>query len=152
MSKSVSETISRIIEPSIDNMGMELVEVEFKKEQGQWILRVYIDREGGVRLQDCERVSREIEPLLDVEDPVTHSFTLEVSSPGLQRPLKKISDFQRFQGRLAKIKLYTPIESEKKFCAHILRVEGDQIILDREGKTLQVPFVNIARANLEIEW
>jgi len=152
MSKSVSENISRIIEPSIDNMGLELVEVEFKKEQGQWVLRVYIDREGGVRLQDCEQVSREIGPLLDVEDPVTHSFTLEVSSPGLQRPLKRISDFQRFQGRLAKIKLYTPIESEKKFCAHILRVEGDQIILDREGKTLQVPFANIAKANLEIEW
>jgi ribosome maturation factor RimP len=152
MSKSVSETISRIIEPSIDNMGLELVEVEFKKEQGQWILRVYIDREGGVRLQDCEKVSREIEPLLDVEDPVIHSFTLEVSSPGLQRPLKRISDFQRFQGKLAKIKLYTPIESEKKFCAHILRVEGDQIILDREGKILQVPFANIAKANLEIEW
>jgi ribosome maturation factor RimP len=133
-------------------MGMELVEVEFKKEQGQWILRVYIDCEGGVRLQDCEKVSREIEPLLDVEDPVTHSFTLEVSSPGLQRPLKKISDFQRFQGKLAKIKLYTPIDGERKFCAHILRVEEDQIILDREGKDLRVPFAKIAKANLEIEW
>jgi ribosome maturation factor RimP len=89
---------------------------------------------------------------LDVEDPVTHSFTLEVSSPGLQRPLKKISDFQRFQGKLTKIKLYAPIDGEKKFCAHILRVEEDQIILDRDGKVLRVPFTNIAKANLEIEW
>lgn len=152
MSKSVSETISGIIEPIILSMGIELVDVEFKKEQGRWILRVFIDREGGIRLQDCELVSREIEPVLDAEDPVIHTFTLEVSSPGLQRPLKKRGDFERFRGKLVKIKLYTPLDGEKTFCAYILQTEGDDLILDRQGKSLRVPFVKIAKANLEVEW
>ena len=133
-------------------MGMELVEVEFKKEQGQWILRVFIDREGGIRLQDCSQVSREIGPVLDAEDPVVHPFTLEVSSPGLQRPLKKPADFERFRGKLARIKLYTMLDGEKTFCARIREIEGDEVILDREGKVLRIPFIKIAKANLEFEW
>ena len=151
MNKSVYETISSIIEPTIESMGMELVEVEFKKEHGCWVLRVFIDREGGVRLQDCERVSREIEPVLDAEDPVIHTYTLEVSSPGLQRPLKKPADFERFRGELARIKLYTPIEGEKTFCAHIQGIEGDTVVLNREGEIIRTPLVSIAKANLEIE-
>ena len=152
MSKSVSETISSIIEPIILSMGIELVEVEFKKEQAGWILRVFIDREGGIRLQDCELVSREIEPVLDAEDPVIQTFTLEVSSPGLQRPLKKPEDFERFRGKLVKIKLYVPLDGEKTFCAHILQTEGDDLILDRKGQSLRVSFAKIAKANLEVEW
>ena len=152
MSKSVSETIAAIIEPIIDQMGMELVEVEFKKEQDRWVLRVFIDCEGGVQLKDCERVSREIGPVLDVEDPVVHPFTLEVSSPGLERPLKKPVDFERFKGKLARIKLYTPIDGEKTVHAHIQAVEADGIILDKGGETIRIPFTKIAKANLEIEW
>jgi ribosome maturation factor RimP len=152
MSKSVAETISNIIEPIIDVMGVELVEVEFKKERGRWILRVFIDREGGVGLQDCERVSREIGPVLDAEDVVTHPFTLEVSSPGLERPLKKPADFERFRGKLARIKLYTPVEGEKTFSARILEIEGDKVVLERKDKNIRVPFSKIAKANLKIEW
>ncbi len=146
------ETISCIIGPLIDDMGMELVEVEFKKEQGEWILRVFIDCEGGVRLQDCERVSREIGPVLDAEDPVVHSFTLEVSSPGVNRPLKKPADFQRFRGKLVRIKLFTPLDGEKAFSAHIKEIEADEVILDKYGKIIRLPFTKIAKANLEIEW
>ena len=152
MSKSVSETISGIIEPIIDDMDLELVDVEFKKEQDGWVLRVFIDRDGGVRLQDCERVSREIGPVLDAEDPVVHSFTLEVSSPGVNRLLKKPADFQRFRGKLVRIKLFTPLDGEKAFSAHIKETEADEVILDKYGKIIRLPFSIIAQAKLEIEW
>lgn len=131
---------------------MELVEVEFKYEHGEWVLRVFIDCEGGVRLQDCERVSREIGPVLDVEDPVVHPFTLEVSSPGVNRLLKKPADFKRFRGKMVRIKLFTPLDGEKTFTACIKKIEADEVILDKNGKIIRLPFTKIAKANLEIEW
>ena len=99
MRKSIEATIEEIVQPIVDAKNFEIVDIEYVKEAGEYYLRVYLDKEGGISLSDCEVVSRELSEILDKKDPIKDNYFLEVSSPGLDRPLKKDKDFERYKGR-----------------------------------------------------
>src|ERR1035437_8539874 len=100
--------VKKIVMPILDSMGLELVDIEFGRVGRDPLLRLYIDKNGGITLEQCAEVSRELSLILDVEDAISSNYTLEVSSPGLDRPLKKQSDYERFAGRLIKVRTYEP--------------------------------------------
>ena len=133
-------------------MGLELVEVQYRREQSGWVLRFIIDKQEGISLDDCVAVSREVGQLLDIEDIIDQSYNLEVSSPGLERPLKSIADFQRFVGRKARIKTLEAIGGEHVFIGRIKQAEGESIVLEVGRKELTIPFPQVAKARLEVEY
>lgn len=151
MSDFVQDKVSAFAEELLPSMGLELVEVQFRREQHGWVLRVFIDTNDGVTLEHCSRVSREIGDFLDVEDLIEHKYHLEVSSPGLERKLLKTDDFERFSGRKAKIKLQQEHDGQKTFVGDITSVRGDAIILTLEdGKKLEFTFAMLNTARLAI--
>jgi ribosome maturation factor RimP len=139
--------------PIAEELGLELVEVQFRRESG-WVLRLFIDREqGGVHVDDCAAVSRQVGAALEVEDIINHAYTLEVSSPGAERPLKRVEDFVRFAGRRIRIKLKEPVNSEYVFFGTLTAVDAEhrQIILDADQAgpmTFAVDAVAKARLSL----
>ena len=151
----MSDTVARvqqILEPILGSFGLSLWELEFKKEGPKWLLRIYIDRESGVTLNDCETVSRDLSAALDVEDIIPHAYNLEVSSPGLDRTLTRPEHYERCRGSLAKIKTYQPIEGQKVFRGRLRGMEGDRARIALEnGTTLDIPLRDIAKASLEVE-
>jgi ribosome maturation factor RimP len=151
MADTVDKRVEEVALPVLDEMGLELVEVQYRREQRGWVLRLIIDKQDGVSLDDCAAVSREISQLLDIEDFVDQAYNLEVSSPGLNRPLKSMADFQRFTGRKAKIKTIEPIAGEHVFIGRIKKTEGETIILEVGRREVAMPFSQVARARLEIE-
>lgn len=151
MSDFVQDKVSAFAEELLPSMGLELVEVQFRREQHGWVLRVFIDADEGVTLEHCSRVSRELGDFLDVEDLIEHKYHLEVSSPGLERKLFKTDDFERFCGRKAKIKLQQEQDGQKTFVGEITGVKGDKIILTLEdGNTLEFTFAMLSTARLAI--
>ncbi len=136
--------------PVLDDMGLELVEVQFRRESAGWLLRLFIDREGGVNVDDCASISRQISAYLEVEDLIEHAYNLEVSSPGLERPLKKKEDFVRFVGRKARIKLKEPIDGQRVFFGLLGLVDGNIIMLDVDGQQMEIDLNAVARARLSI--
>ena len=144
-------TMQGFVEPLLAGMTMELVEIQYRREGFGWVLRFFIDKEGGVTIDDCAKVSREISAYLEVEDLLDHAYTLEVSSPGLERPLKKREDFTRFAGRLARIKLLEPMDDGQRLLVGTLRgLEEDAVALVVDGKEVMVDMNNIARARLTL--
>lgn len=127
--KSISETISELALPIVEEAGCELVDVEFLKEGADWFLRVYIDKSGGVSLDDCEKVSRPLNDKIDEKDPIPHAFYLEVSSPGLERPLKKPRDFEKAIGNLVEIKLFKAVDNTKRFEGELVSYDGKSITI-----------------------
>ena len=152
MSEAVVGTIQSMVTPILQEMDLELVDIFYRREQGGWILRLIIDRENGVTLDDCTAVSREVSQLLDIEDIIEQVYNLEVSSPGLDRPLKSIGDFQRFTGRKAKVTTREPIQGNQVFIGRINKVEDELIILEVGQQELSIPFSEVARARLEVEF
>ncbi|RUM36255.1 MAG: ribosome maturation factor RimP [Desulfobulbus sp.] len=132
-------------------MGVELVDIEFRREGHGWVLRIYIDRSGGVTLEDCAKVSREVSSYLEVEDPVEHAYHLEVSSPGLERPLKKEKDFIRFSGRMARIKLREKRNDQRVFTGRLQGMENEEVLLEIDGRIERFLPADIARARLILE-
>lgn len=128
MKKSIEATIEEMVAKITDPREFEIVDVEYVKEAGEYYLRVYIDKEGGISLSDCEGVSRELSEVLDVKDPIKDNYFLEVSSPGLDRPLKKDKDFVRYQGRDVEIKLYKPMNGCKQFEGALVGLTEDKNI------------------------
>jgi ribosome maturation factor RimP len=145
--------LSALIEPVVTGQGYELVEVEWKNEAG-WILRVFIDKPGAsVGLDDCTQVSRELSAVLDVEDAIAVAYSLEVSSPGLNRPLKKESDFKRFVGKKAKIRTRHPVgETRRNFSGTLVAVEGGKVKIDVGDQVCEVPVDDVEKANLVYEF
>ena len=144
-------TMQGFVEPLLAGMAMELVEIQYRREGYGWVLRFFIDKEGGVTIDDCAMVSREISAYLEVEDLLDHAYTLEVSSPGLERPLKKREDFTRFAGRLARIKLLEPMDDgQRLLIGTLLGLEGDVVTLVVDGREVVVDMKNIARARLTL--
>jgi ribosome maturation factor RimP len=131
---------------------MELVEIQYRREARGWVLRIYIDKEGGVTLDDCTRFSQELGSLLDVEDFISAPYTLEVSSPGLTRSLRTEKDFVRYCGHLIKVKTFDPIENRRQFRGRLLKFSENRIGIETEGRVFQIPLSNVAKANLEIEF
>ncbi len=148
---SVVETIETLVTPIVQENRLELVDVEYKKEGKNWFLRIFIDKEGGVTVDDCTKVSRRIEDLIEVEEIVPSSYTLEVSSPGLDRPLKREKDFLRFQGKRAHVTTFTPICQQKNFNGTIRDFREDVLFLETERQLVEIPRRQIAKARLEIE-
>jgi len=146
------EQIRQILAPILESEGLSLWDLEFQKQGPKWLLRVYIDREtGGVTLDDCEVVSRDLGTALDVEDIIPHSYTLEVSSPGLDRALSKPEHFIRFMGSAIKVKTYQPINGQKVFHGKLLSMGESAIRVGFEkGSVLEIPLNNIAKASLEV--
>lgn len=132
--------------------GVELVHVEFAGGARAPIVRVFIDKPGGVTHEDCSEVSRHIGTVLDVDDFIPETFTLEVSSPGLERGLYRLADYERFAGRLARAKTRGAIGGQRNFRGRIAGVEGEEILFDdRTSGRVRIPFEEIAKANLEID-
>lgn len=150
--QKIEDVIMELAEPITQDFGLELVDVEFKKEGGSWFLRVFIDKEAGIDLEDCEKVSRALDTRLDEVDPIPQAYHLEISSPGLERPLKKDEDFKRFAGRQVQLSTYTPIEGQKKFQGELLGLGGDKVqLVNQQGIKIEIPKEQIAKAKLVIE-
>ena len=140
--------------------GLEIFEVALRRERGEDVLRVVLDRPGpaatpeqSVSIEDCALVSRELDTILDVEDALPKSYTLEVSSPGLDRPLRGADDYRRFAGRLAKIVLSEPLNKQTAFAGRLRGVDGDDVLFESEGgKHVRLPLTLISRARLEVEF
>ena len=140
--------------------GLEVFDVQFRREGRGLVLRVQIDRPGpaataeeSVSVEDCAHVSRELSAMLDVEDVVPDAYTLEVSSPGLDRPLRRADDYRRFSGRRAKLVMREPVDGQKYFRGRLGGVDQDAVLIDAEdGRRHRVPIGVITRANLEVEF
>ncbi|OQA08951.1 MAG: Ribosome maturation factor RimP [Firmicutes bacterium ADurb.Bin373] len=150
--KRTVEIVEELITPCVQESGMELVDVEFVKEGPCWYLRIFIDQPGGIGIEDCGYLSRKIDRLLDEKDPIPQSYHLEVSSPGLERPLKKLADFSRFTGNLVAISTFAPYDGKKNITGRIAAVRDDNIILDLEGKELTINYSQVASARLKAEF
>jgi len=140
--------VADFAEPLCESEDLELVHVEFQRESVGWVLRVYVDKPGGVTLDDCARVSRQLGDILDVGLGDIWPYHLEVSSPGAHRPLGKLRDFERFQGHSAVIRTREPIEGQKNFKGILGKTVGETIHLRLEDKTVTIPFQGIVRARL----
>lgn len=150
--EGLEEMVESLAEPIALSMGLEVVAVEYVPGYGGRVLRIYIDKPSGVTIDDCTDFSREFSTVLDVEDPIPDRYTLEVSSPGLDRILKKEKDFKKFAGRQAKIRTREPLEGRKNFKGEIIGVdEGSVVIKDEEGRSWVVPLSLIDRARLVAE-
>ena len=143
--------VGNIIEPVIDELGYELLDVEYVVERGRWTLRIYIDKEGGVSVNDCAIVSKEVSPILDVEDPIDNSYVLEVSSPGLNRPLTKEKHFVWAIGKKIKVKTEMPIQGRRNFTGLLQDFKDGTLFLNIEGEIFSLSYDNIEKANLVYE-
>jgi ribosome maturation factor RimP len=151
--EEIKNRITEIITPVINALGIELYDVEFSKMKSKGLLRVFIEKQDvGVTIDDCERVSREIEAVLDVEDPIPFAYIIEVSSPGLDRPLKELNDFKRYSGKTVRIITHEPIDKQTFFIGKIIDVGDDEIsfLLPKDRKVI-IPYKNISKARLEVE-
>ncbi len=148
------EQVRKLLDPILESMGLSLWNMEFHKQGPQWLLRIFIDRESGdVTLSDCETVSRDLSAALDVEDIISHAYTLEVSSPGLDRTLSKPEHFVRFTGSMVRIKTYQPINGQKVFRGKLLGLVEDTVTVELEtGTVLEIPMTGITKASLEVEF
>lgn len=146
----VTDTAAALALPIAEAAGCSLWDVEYVKEAGQWFLRVYIDREGGVSIDDCEAVSRPLSDALDEADPIEGSYILEVSSAGADRTLKKPEHFARFLGAEVEVRLYRPREGRKEFVGLLKAYEGGTVTLDVNGEDLSFPKQETALVRLYV--
>ncbi|MDR5683889.1 MAG: ribosome maturation factor RimP [Armatimonadota bacterium] len=135
-----------------DRLGVELVDVEVAGEGARTTLRVYVDRVGGVGVDDCARMSEMLSRQLDIEEPFAHHYTLEVASPGLDRPLRRAADFDRFAGRLAEITTAAPVEGQRRFAGRLLGITAGRVgMVLEDGRELRVRLDEIAQARLRVD-
>jgi ribosome maturation factor RimP len=154
----VTGQVESIIKPVLDAEDFELVDIEYKREGQSMVLRLYIDKEGGITLDDCSTVSHELSNILDIEDIISGQYTLEVSSPGINRPLKKVADYERYTGEFIKIRTFEMLPDDsgnkrKTFLGKLLSISDGLVKLHlKEGQNVSIPFEKIAKANLEFEF
>ena len=142
------DELFRLLEPAVSSLGYEMVELEFAPAGSGGVLRLYIDAVPGVTLEDCERVSRQVGAVLEAEDPIPGHYTLEVSSPGLDRILRTRAHFERFVGSRVKIQLGAPLDGRRRFTGTLLEVRDDGVVLDVDGQPTPLGFTQIQRARL----
>jgi ribosome maturation factor RimP len=152
MPHPLTEKIREVVTPVIEGAGYELVDVEWKHEQGGWVIRMFIDSPRGISHEDCEQVSRQVSATLDVHDVVPHAYNLEVSSPGLNRPLRTAEHFRRFVGQKARVRLKEGIEGRRNFAGTIVAAEESTVTMDVDGKQVMLPFADFDKANLDFEF
>jgi ribosome maturation factor RimP len=139
MNEAMEQQIGSLVEPLVREKGLELVNVEYIKEGAHWYLRLYIDKDGGVDMDDCSGVSHAVSEMLDQNNPIPQAYMLEVSSPGLERPLKKEEDFIRFQGSLVMVHTVSSFQGYKKFTGNLVGLINDEIVLEYEDKRVAIP-------------
>ena len=150
--KKITELVAELAAPAVEAQGCELWDVEYVKEAGTWYLRLYLDKEGGVDILDCEAVSRAVEPLLDEADPIEGSYTFEVSSAGCERPLKRPSDFERFIGSPVTVRLYQNREGRKEFAGVLRGYDAGAVIIEAGGGELRFEKNEVALCRLRVEF
>ena len=150
--EDILESVRRIAAPLATQEGLELVDVELGGAGGRQTLRLFIDRPGGVSLDDCSAVSRAVSAALDVEDPIAGAYDLEVSSPGLDRPLRTPEHFEKYKGSKVRVKTFGPIpecENRKTFVGQLIGFAEEKVIIDVDGKLFHVPHAQVSKANVE---
>jgi ribosome maturation factor RimP len=148
----IHRQVEEVAEALVVSEGMELVDLEYRREGPRWMLRLFIDKEGGVTVDDCARISRELGDLLDVKDLIPQSYVLEVSSPGLNRRIRKREDFSRFVGQRVQLWLSSPKEGRRKILGYLVGVEGEEVVVTSTEGRFSVPLKDIAKANLIYEF
>ncbi len=149
------EVVRGIAERVTLSRGFELVDIEVKRAGADGVVRIYVDKPGGIGLDDLQTVSVEVSAILDIEDPITSTYTLEVSSPGLDRPLKTEADYLRFVGRLVKISSYEPLDGRRHWTGRLVAFTDGvaEVALDKEGGTVaRIPFDKISHGRLEVDF
>lgn len=139
----------------VGGRGFELVDVEVKRARDGHFVRLFVDKEGGIGLDELQTVSEEVSAILDAEDPIDSAYTLEVSSPGLDRPLKNEADYRRFVGRLVKLASYEPVEGRRHWTGRLQSVEDGAlvVVLEKEkGKVARIPLAKVSHGRLEVEF
>ncbi|MFD2613044.1 ribosome maturation factor RimP [Paenibacillus gansuensis] len=151
MNSAQAKTIVEpIVQPYLEEHGFELVDIEYVKEGSNWFLRVFVDKEGGIDIDDCGRVSEFLSSKLDETDPIPDAYFLEVSSPGAERPLKKPQDVAKAVGKNVFVTTYEPVSGSKEFEGKLLSFEGDVLKIAAGKKTVEVPYEKVASARLAI--
>lgn len=148
LEQRVIDEVAAVIAEVIEHEGFELVDVTYRREPQGWILRVFIDRDDGVTIDDCALISRQLSDLLDVKADIPQAYSLEVSSPGLNRPLTKAADFIRFQGKRIRLRTRTAIDGRKNFTGTLLDYRDEHLFLDIGDKVFQISFGAVDKANL----
>lgn len=146
--KQAPEHLVGLIEPIVEGLGYECVGIEYNPHPRNGLLRIYIDTEEGVLVEDCTKVSHQISGMLDVEDPIADNYTLEVSSPGAERPFFKLAQFEQYIGSLVTVNLFKPINKQRKITGQIAKVEGDDVLLQVADQVLEIPFQAMSKARL----
>lgn len=151
MNREIEKRVEKIIEPYIKEMGVELYGVKFFSTPAGQVLRVYIDRQGGVDLETCEEISLKVSPLLDLEDPIPYSYYLEVSSPGIERPLLKRKHFYRYRGKRISLKTIEPVENRRSFIGEIKEAKPNFFVINCDEREYEIEYKNVRKANLVVE-
>lgn len=149
--QSITKQIADLAEPVLEDIGFELVDVEFLSEHGRSVLRLYIDKDGGVTIDDCAGVSREFGDLIDIKDVIEHEYVLEVSSPGLNRRLKKEKDFVRSIGKNIKIRMNAQVNGCRNFTGYLKDFQDRTIYIETEGGLMILSWPEVNKANLVYE-
>lgn len=147
--QKASQQLNDMVRSCTNPLGYELVGVEMmSRNKGGHLLRIYIDKEGGVTAEDCQQVSHQVSGVLDVEDPIQGEYALEVSSPGLDRPLFELKHFSQFVGEVVRVKLHAAISGRRNYKGKIVAIEGDEVQLEVDGETVVIPFASLDSARL----
>lgn len=146
----IAQRVYELAQPVAQRQGLEIWDIEYLREAGQWFLRVYIDKDGGVGIDDCERFSRELDPILDEADPISESYVFEVSSAGAERELKRPSDFERFIGSAVEVKLYRNVDGRKDYIGALASFEDGAVTIEAAGGALRFEKDNVAQVRLRI--
>ncbi len=150
--QAILQRVSELAQPIADRLGLELVDVELEGQGGRTVLRILVDRVGGVSVEDCARMSERLSRQLDVEDLFLHRYTLEVASPGLDRPLRRAADFDRFAGRLVEVTTVSEISGQRHFTGRLRGIVAGRVVVDLgQGREAHIPLPEIAQARLRVD-
>lgn len=149
---SIVQAVTELVEPVVREEDLDLVDIEYKKEGQGWYLRIYIDKKGGVTVDDCQKVSRRIEDMIEIDEIVNSAYMLEVSSPGLDRPLKKEKDFLRSLGKKVRVTTYSPINNQRNFVGTIKDFSNETLYLEINEAPMAIPFTAIANAKYVLDF
>jgi len=151
--KQAPEHLVNLIEPIVEGLGYECVGIDYNPHPKHGLLRIYIDTENGVLVEDCSKVSHQLSGILDVEDPISENYDLEVSSPGADRPFFKLSQFEQYVGSVVMVNVFKPINKQRKIVGQIEKVENDTVfLLQQADQVIEIPFQAMSKARLVPEY
>ena len=148
----ITEQVWQFAEPVVNGLGLSLWDVEYVREGSERFLRLYIDKDGGIDIEDCEKIHRAMDPILDEKDPIAESYHFEVCSAGLERPLKRPGDFERYMGAAVMVKLYKPMDGSKEFPGVLAGYENGDVTITMRGKELRFAKNDVALVRLRVEF